>query len=102
MKAVWQTSSGDIPINVLGYWGLSDDGKVYVRVEGSNAGIPLEQITVEQKKMLAPHHVWCNFWVGPAKDCKQCQTLFKKYPMDVPPGEMVGKYFPNVIVRGKP
>jgi hypothetical protein len=45
------------------------------------------------------HHIWCNFFTRPRKDCEMCKGLYEKYPMDVPPDELVKKHFPNVVAR---
>ena len=42
------------------------------------------------------HHIWCNYWTRPEKECKHCARLRKKYPEDRSPDEMLKRHFPNV------
>jgi hypothetical protein len=46
------------------------------------------------------HHIWCNYWGTPREGCKQCEYLYKDYPIDknLTMEEMTTKYFPNVKV----
>ena len=46
------------------------------------------------------HHIWCNFFVNPRKGCKQCEDLYKRYPMDEKtPNDLLKKHFPKVVKR---
>lgn len=46
------------------------------------------------------HHIWCNYFMLPAKDCKMCKGLRKEYPEDdLAPDELAKKYFPDVVFR---
>ncbi len=42
-RYIWMTKAGDVPVNVEGYLG-EKDGKHYVRVQGSKAGIPWAEL----------------------------------------------------------
>lgn len=52
-----------------------------------------------KKDKAKEHHIWCNFFMNPVEDCWMCNGLYKTYPMDVPPEEMMKKYFPGNIER---
>lgn len=45
-KAMWQTADGDYPVVVTGYIG-ERDGRQYVRTEGSDTGVPLDELVYE-------------------------------------------------------
>jgi len=44
------------------------------------------------------HHIWCNYQCGPVKDCKQCQDLFERFPIETNE-DLESKYFPDSIKR---
>ena len=49
------------------------------------------------------HHPWCNFFGKPREGCKLCEKLYREYPVvGESYGEMMAKYFPDVIIRSKP
>jgi hypothetical protein len=42
------------------------------------------------------HHIWCNYFMRPAKDCKMCKGLREKYPeKGLAPDELLNKHFPK-------
>lgn len=43
--AIWRNKDSDTPVTVTGYLGEGPDGRTYVSVEGSQTGIPLDEIT---------------------------------------------------------
>jgi len=43
-RAVWRTVDGDRDVFVLDYLGKGSDGRRYVSVQGSNAGVPLDEL----------------------------------------------------------
>lgn len=45
------------------------------------------------------HHIWCNYFMRPREGCSLCERLYREYPMDKSPDEMMKEYFPDVIVR---
>lgn len=47
------------------------------------------------------HHPWCNFFMGPRDQCKMCDDLFKRYPLDdgKAAADLITEHFPNVIIR---
>ena len=47
------------------------------------------------------HHIWCNNWLGPVEDCKQCKRLYEQCPYDTPEEaeNLMKKYFPDNIER---
>lgn len=47
-NAVWKNGDSDQPINVTGYLGQGSDGREYVSVDGSEAGVPLDEIEFGQ------------------------------------------------------
>ncbi len=51
---------------------------------------------------LGAHHPWCNFATRPRFGCKQCEGLFKSYP--IRDGETLvdaaRRYFPDARLRG--
>lgn len=44
IHAVWQNKDHDAPVVITDYYGQYGTGTHYVRVEGSNTGIPLDEI----------------------------------------------------------
>lgn len=42
--AIWRNKDSDTPVTVTGYLGPGPDGREYVSIEGSNTGIPLDEI----------------------------------------------------------
>ena len=61
-----------------------------------------KRIVMLQKNKITKeneHHIWCNYWMKDRKTCKMCERLFKEYPMDKTPDEMLKKYFPDVKKR---
>ena len=49
---------------------------------------------------MKEHHIWCNYFMKPAKGCKFCKRLHKEYPMDdLTPDELQEKHFPDAIRR---
>jgi len=44
------------------------------------------------------HHVWCNHFYKPVKDCEFCKSLHKECPEnDMTETELMAKHFPNNI-----
>jgi hypothetical protein len=43
-NGIWKASNGDYPVTILGDLGMGPDGRRYVAVESTNAGIPLEEL----------------------------------------------------------
>ena len=43
------------------------------------------------------HHIWCNYFMQPEKDCKMCKRLREKYPDNLSPDGLQKKYFPDAI-----
>jgi hypothetical protein len=43
-NAIWKAIDGDYPVTILGDLGMGPDGRRYVAVESTNAGIPLEEL----------------------------------------------------------
>lgn len=39
------------------------------------------------------HHIWCNYFMLPREGCKQCESLFARFPQNKSPDEMVEKHF---------
>jgi hypothetical protein len=54
------------------------------------------------------HHPFCNLFGNPRKGCRQCEGLYKSYPMDdldiEEPRDLLYKFFPDVVEveTGKP
>ena len=44
---------------------------------------------------MKEHHIWCNYYTRPRKDCKMCERLFKLYQENSE--AMMIKYFPEAI-----
>ena len=42
--AIWRTKEADIPVVVTANLGKANDGRVYVSIEGSKVGIPLDEL----------------------------------------------------------
>ncbi len=48
-EAMWRSKAGDdIPIEVIGTYGRDDKGREYLKVEGSNTGIPGDEVEFNQ------------------------------------------------------
>lgn len=45
--ATWKGPETDQPVTVVGYWGELD-GRYYVEIEGSNTGVPFDEITYDE------------------------------------------------------
>lgn len=45
--ATWNGPETDQPVTVVGYWGELD-GRYYVEIEGSNTGVPFDEITYDE------------------------------------------------------
>lgn len=50
------------------------------------------------------HHVWCNYWTRPVKDCKGCNGptgYWARFPYDTTEelDGLMKKHFPNAIER---
>ena len=41
---IWHTKHQDLPVTVIRSLGKGPDGKTYVQIEGSNTGIPADQL----------------------------------------------------------
>ena len=56
-------------------------------------------MTIEH--LLEQHHIWCNFSaMAAAHECKQCKSLYERYPMEgTSVDELAAKYFPDVVKR---
>ena len=55
----------------------------------------------ERDNSWEEHHPWCNYFYRPnPQKCKMCERLYKEYPINgMTLDEMMGKYFPDVIIR---
>ena len=52
--------------------------------------------------VIKKHHIWCNRYFESVEGCKECERLYKEFPLDnLTPDEALKKYFPNVTVRTK-
>lgn len=49
------------------------------------------------------HHIWCNFFMLPQKDCRQCADLFARFPIKDGEAEheAVARYFPDAKVLSR-
>lgn len=45
------------------------------------------------------HHIWCNWMHKDVNECTMCDRLYKEYPMDCSPDELIKKHFPDVVVK---
>jgi len=47
------------------------------------------------------HHPWCNYFMRPRKDCKLCEKLYKKCPVENEDSfeDLHQRYFPEAIKR---
>ncbi|MDZ4228307.1 MAG: hypothetical protein U1E54_03605, partial [Candidatus Levybacteria bacterium] len=48
-SATWKNKNGDQPVKITGEAGVGADGRRYVHIEGSQAGIPLDEIEYPEK-----------------------------------------------------
>jgi hypothetical protein len=46
-RYIWQNKDVDFPVNVLESLGIGSDGRVYVKIEGSNSAIPADELIKE-------------------------------------------------------
>lgn len=53
-EAIWKNKDVDQPINVIEDLGTGPDGKHYVKVEGSESGIPIDEIEYKPKVKTTP------------------------------------------------
>lgn len=45
IRAIWRNKDFDTPVVVNGYYGVGSDGSThYVKIDGSNSGIPLSEL----------------------------------------------------------
>ena len=60
--AIWQTKGVDYVVVVLEYLGKGNDGRRYVSIEGSSAGIPLDELQfIDPDDPMNPFtSVWIN------------------------------------------
>ena len=42
--AVWRTRDSDLPIVVTGVLGFGPDGRLYLSIEGSGTGVPIDEV----------------------------------------------------------
>lgn len=49
-KHIWHSYEGDVIVHVIGYLGLGKDGKHYMKVAESTAGVPLNELTHKKEK----------------------------------------------------
>lgn len=47
------------------------------------------------------HHPFCNYFGNPREGCRQCEHMFKHYPLQdgETPFELVARHFPNAKPR---
>ena len=88
--------------NVACYTFVEDESYVEchrcVVVEGQMSGVETVKNFIKGSERHL-HHIWCNFFMLPREGCKQCESLFARFPKDGSPDEMVKKHFPNVIEK---
>ncbi len=48
-KAIWHAKDGDRPVVIVSYFGEAD-GRHYVKIEGSDTGIPLDECEMEERE----------------------------------------------------
>lgn len=46
IEAIWRNQDADQPVKITGYLGTGPDGREYVSIEGSETGVPLDEINV--------------------------------------------------------
>jgi len=52
-KYIWKAKSGDQEVVVLSALGTGPDGRLYVKIEGSNTGIPFDECHKEKGGTLS-------------------------------------------------
>ena len=52
-------------------------------------------------KYIEEHHIWCNDFMHPRKDCKMCESLYHEYPLEgLNEEELMAKHFSrNIIIK---
>ena len=48
-KYIWHTKHADTPVTVIRILGKGPDGRTYVQIEGTNTGIPQDELSPAQK-----------------------------------------------------
>lgn len=43
-QSIWNSPSGDRPVTIVGSLGRGEDGREYLKIEGSDAGIPADEV----------------------------------------------------------
>lgn len=43
-RYIWRNDRADLPVNVIGLFGMGSDGRFYVQIEGSTSAIPADEL----------------------------------------------------------
>lgn len=44
LDAIWVSGTGDVPVTVVADLGYGSDSRRYVKIDGSNTGVPMDEL----------------------------------------------------------